>query len=185
MRMRTFSKTVPVFFLVCMIAVSGIPAFVNASDPSAPAIYYDLSIYVGDQLAVSGVGFSPSATIMFMCGDQWVQTVPNPLVADSSGAFTGLLVTSKLNEGICTLTATDGKTFAQSPLAINPHEHNTDPRQCDGSGHNSVDVAGCGCFSAANFGLFGCCAAAGASKLAPLGSCCTDAYGLDDFCTPV
>jgi len=183
--MRAISKAVPVFFLVCMIAVSGIPVFVSASDPTGPAIYFDLSIKVGDQLAVSGVGFSPSATIMFMCGDQWVQTVPDPLVADSSGAFTALVLTGKLPEGICALTATDGKTFAQSPLAINPHDHNTDPRQCDGSGHDSVDVAGCGCFSAANFGLFACCAAGGASRLAPLGSCCTDAYGLDDPCSPV
>ncbi len=176
--MKAISKTVPVFFLVCIIAISGIPAFASASDPSGPAIYFDTSIGLGSQVVVSGVGFSPSAVITLMWGDQVLQTVPNPLVTDSSGAFTGLVLTGKLGqEGINALTATDGKMTAQSPLAINPHDHHDrNPVPCAG-GHNSADQFGCGCDSAANFaGLSECCVT-GASNLAPFDGCFTDVYG--------
>jgi len=153
-----------------MIAISGVPAFVSASDASGPAIYFDKSIGLGSQLVVSGVGFSPSATLTFMWGDQVVQTFPNPLVTDSSGAFTGILLMGKLNqEGINALTVTDGKMTVQSPLAINPHDHNGDPRPCAIGGSNSADQFACGCFS-------------GASNIAPFVACCRDAYGLDFPC---
>ena len=121
--MRKAAKVAPLFFLACVMAISLAPAFASASGSTAPAIYFAESIFLGRPVTVSGVGFSPGATITFKCGDQVIQTVPSPLVADSSGAFTVLLMTGTLGAGICTLTATDGTNTAQVTLTVNEHIH--------------------------------------------------------------
>ena len=173
--MKAFARIVPAVFLVCMIAISGVPGFAAASDPSGPAIYFDKQISVGNELAVSGVGFTPSMAITFWCGSDIVQTVPNPLVTNSSGAFTGLLLTGNLPDEICTITATDGKMVSQAPLAIVPHDHNGDPRTCAIDGRNSIDVQGCGCaFGAGNSADGFCGCKTGAGNIGRLSTCCGD-----------
>ncbi len=106
-------------------------------------------------MIVSGVGFTPSATITFMCGNEMIQTVPGPLVADSSGGFTALLMTGKLGEGSCTITATDGANTAQATITVNDHDHDQKPpRRCSVTG-NSLDTACCGTFAHSADGV--CC----------------------------
>ncbi len=159
--MKTISKSATVLFLATMIAISLAPAFASASDPSdppAPAIYFDHSILVGRPVTVTGVGFTPSATITFTCGNQLLQTVPNPAVADSSGGFTVLLMTNNLGDGSCAITATDGKTTAQEMLTIYVNDHdkeqpppsppacdtrNTLSNCCEESNPHGIDVTCC------------------------------------------
>ena len=132
--MKTISKTAAILFLVSMIAISFAPVFADASDPSdppSPTIYSAESIVVGRPVTVTGTGFTPSATIIFTstCGNMSLQTVPNPVVADSSGAFTALLMTNNLGQGSCTVTATDGQTTAQETVTIYAIDHQ-DPNPC-------------------------------------------------------
>jgi hypothetical protein len=168
--MKTILKTATILFLASMMAISfvptarAIPAFRTASDPSDPAIYLSAeSIYVGRTVTVSGVGFTASATIKLTWCNESIQTIPDPLVADSSGAFTALLLTNKLPEGRCTITAADGKTTAQEPLNINYHDHDQNPPGV--------------CFDTRNSADGSCCATAHG-----LDNCCADALGLDIPC---
>lgn len=139
--MKAISKTAPILFLACILAISVVrvvPVF--AAD--GPAIYLANSIYAGRPVTVSGVGFTPSATITFKIGDQVIQTV----VADSSGAFIILLPTGTAGAGIWTITATDGKSTAQAQLTISDHADSgvggaPTPGPC--AGRNSIDT-GCG-----------------------------------------
>ena len=175
--MKTISRTAAVLFLACMIAVSFAPVFADASDPSdppAPAIYSAESIVVGRPVTVTGTGFTPSATLTFTstCGNMSLQTVPNPVVADSSGAFTVLLMTNNLGQGSCTVTATDGQTTAQTTVTIYAIDHQ-DPNPC---------------FSANN-ALFACCATSNPRGLGvhnTLAACCAEdeSFGLDLPCEP-
>jgi hypothetical protein len=155
---KAISKTAPILFLVCMMAISLVPAFASASDPSTPAIYFAASIYAGTPAtAASGVGFTPSATITFTCGGEAIQTDPSPIVADASGGFTALLMTGKLGGGSCTVTATDGANTAQATLTVNDrdHERKPPPSPCETGGSNSADFR-----------------------------CCRDAHDLDNPCAP-
>jgi hypothetical protein len=123
-----FSETATILFLFCLVGISVAPVV-----RAAPAIYFDASIYEGGKLMVTGVGFTPGATITFNIGGEAIQTVPNPLVADSSGGFTGLLLTGKLGENIYTITATDGKTITQATLTVNEHNRDRQPPEiCTG-----------------------------------------------------
>ncbi len=119
--MRPISQTAPIIFLACILTISfvhAVPVFAAASDQSGPAIYLAQIIFTGRPVIVSGVGFTSSATITFKIGDLAIQTDRSPLVADSSGAFTVLLLTRTVGQGIWTITATDGKTTAQATLTI-------------------------------------------------------------------
>ena len=143
--MKAISRTAPILFLLCMMAISVVPAFASASDPSAPAIYFSAeSIFGGTPVTTAfGFGFTPSSTITFTCSGVAIQTVPSPLVADSSGGFTALLMTGKLGGGSCTVTATDGTNTAQSTLTMKDHGHDPKPPQrCNTS--YSPDGACCG-----------------------------------------
>ena len=177
--MKPVWKTVPVLFMVGIIAMSLVPAFASASDPSGPAIYFADSIFAGGQVFASGVGFTPSATVTFKCGDEGIQTVPNPLVADSSGGFTVLLLTGKLGDGSCTITATDGANTAQATITVNEHVHDPRPQPCSVKG-NSADTACCGVLAHSTDG--GCCGTFARSADA---ICCgQNDIGLDTPCGP-
>lgn len=174
--MKTISKTATILFLATIIAISLAPAYASASDPSdppAPAIYFDESIGWGRPVTVTGVGFTPSAPITFTCDNMSLQTVPNPVVADSSGGFTALLMTNVLGQGSCAVTATDGKTSAQQTVMVFGNDHDKNPP---------------GCFDASN-ALFACCASTNSRSLdthvTPLVCCAVAAsHGLDTPCAP-
>ena len=138
--MKSISKVATMLFLVCAITVSGIPAFASASDPSGPTIYFAKEIHVGDELVVYGVGFTPSSTITLACDGTPLQTIPSPLVTNSSGAFNAIVLTHALPDVICTLTATDGKMTSQSPLIVKITDHDKPPPNppiCDGNTPNA------------------------------------------------
>ncbi len=108
-------------FVFAISFVHAIPVFAATSDQSGPAIYLAEIIFTGRPVIVSGVGFTPSATIIFKIGGLVIETDPSPLVADSSGAFTALLMTGKVDVSFWTVTATDGKNTAQATLTITYH----------------------------------------------------------------
>ena len=181
LKMKAISRTLPTLFLACVIAFSLVPVFASASVPSGPAIYFAESIFAGGQVIVTGVGFSPSSTITFSCGGDIIQTVPSPIVADSSGGFTVLLMTGKLGDGSCTITATDGANTAQAPLTVNEHDQDKPPRGCYTTG-NSADTRCCG--SPLSHSVDGACC--GVLAHSADSACCPDiGKGLEVPCGPL
>ena len=143
--MKAVSRTATILFLAFMMAISLVPAFASASDPSAPAIYFAESIFAGRPVIVTGVGFTPSATITFTCGNQHAAS------SSESGCrrfFRRIHCPTHDQQfeadGSCAITATDGKTTAQTTLTVNEHDQDQkDPRRCSVTG-NSADTRCCG-----------------------------------------